>query len=59
MHWCPFFAGVTDRIDQMMGNLFYEKVPPSEINAMGYAEMQYWDGWHKLMEKAKRDAINA
>jgi hypothetical protein len=40
-----------------MGNLFYRRVQPSEINAMDYSEMKYWNGWHLLMEQAEKDAI--
>lgn len=36
---------------QWMGNLFYRRVPPSEINAMGYREMEYWNNWHEIMAK--------
>ena len=35
----------------MMGNLFYRKVPPSEIKAMGYSELKYWNEWHELIAK--------
>lgn len=41
----------------MMGNLFYRQVQPSEIKAMKYPELKYWNNWHELMEQAERDAI--
>lgn len=40
-------------INQWMGNLFYRRVAPSEIEAMDYHRMKYWNEWHKLMEKAE------
>ncbi len=36
---------------QWMGNLFYRRVPPSEISAMPYVEMKYWNEWHEIMAK--------
>lgn len=56
---CAFFANIEDlealsimdRVHQMMGNLFYRRVAPSEIKSMGYKEMKYWNDWHELMAK--------
>jgi hypothetical protein len=40
-----------------MGNLFYEKVAPSEIKSMSYSELKYWNGWHeKIQEEHERQA---
>jgi len=41
----------------MIGNLFYRGVQPSEIKAMGYTEMKYWNDWHLLMDEAERKAM--
>jgi len=54
VHRCAFFERIADRVNQMMGNLFYRKVPPSEILSMGYKDMTYWNEWHKLMEDAEK-----
>jgi hypothetical protein len=40
----------------MMGNLFYRGATPSEITAMSYEELRYWNGWHDLMAKAEKNA---
>lgn len=45
------------RADQMMGNLFFRQVNPSEINGMEYHELKYWNDWHEAMNKADNDAI--
>jgi SHS2 domain-containing protein len=44
-------------VDQWIGNLFYRGVSTTEINAMTYHEMRYWNGWHKVMEDADRKSI--
>lgn len=36
-----------------MGNLFYRGVQPSEIEAMTYTRMEYWNSWHEIMIKAE------
>lgn len=40
-------------MDQMMGNLFYRGVQPSEIKAMDYREMKYWNTWHDRIADAE------
>jgi hypothetical protein len=37
----------------MIGNLFYHGVSPTEIKAMAWHEMKYWNSWVELMEKEK------
>jgi len=34
-----------------MGNLFYRRQPVSEIKAMTYHELKYWNEWHKILDK--------
>ena len=41
----------------MMGNLFYSKVPISEIKSMEFWEMKYWNEWYELMEKERLKAV--
>jgi len=50
------FFGSLAHVNQMMGNLFYRGVAPFEIEGMGFKQMQYWDGWHKVMAKEEKDA---
>ena len=40
-----------------MGNLFYRGVPPSEIKAMTFSEMQYWNGWHEVIAKKEIEGV--
>jgi len=42
-------------VEEMIGNLFYHGVAPSEIRMMGWTEMRYWNRWVKLINKAKAD----
>jgi hypothetical protein len=44
-------------MEQFMGNLFFRRVQPSEIEAMTYGKMKYWNEWHKRMEAAEIAAI--
>jgi hypothetical protein len=46
------------RLDQMMGDLFYHRVAPSEIKMMSYREMKYWHGWIKVIEETKAKALS-
>jgi hypothetical protein len=39
-----------------MGNLFYRKIPPSEIKAMPFHELKYWSDWHERITQAEIDA---
>lgn len=41
-----------------MGNLFYRKVSPFEIEAMPYHKLKYWNEWHLIMEKEEVDAAD-
>lgn len=34
-----------------MGNLFYRRVSPSEIESMTFARLRYWNQWHELIAK--------
>jgi hypothetical protein len=40
-----------------MGNLFFRKQPISEIYALSYDELKYWNGWHEIMAKEERKAF--
>lgn len=44
-------------VDQYIGNLFYKGVQPSEINAMTYTEMRYFNGWCEVYVEAEKDYI--
>ncbi len=50
---------MTTRIDQWLGNLFFRGVAPGELEAMPYHKLRYWNDWHKVIEKAERDATRA
>lgn len=39
----------------MMGALYYDKQPINIINEMGYKELKYWYGWHKIIQKTYSD----
>jgi len=34
-----------------MGDAFHRGASPSEIKAMPYHELKYWQGWHQLLAK--------
>ena len=38
-------------MDQMMGNLLWAKIQPSEIESMSIRRMSYWNKWAELMAK--------
>lgn len=42
----------------MMGNLFSRGQSISDIYALSYEELKYWNGWHELMAQAEKDAFN-
>jgi hypothetical protein len=46
-------------MDQMMGNLFYRGVQPSEIENMPFWKMKYWNKWHEAMAETDRKAAEA
>jgi hypothetical protein len=48
-----FFERLTDA-DQMAGNLFSRGVSPSEIEAMGYKRLSYWNSWHMIMAEQEK-----
>lgn len=50
---------VIDRLDQMIGNLFYQGVSPEEIKRMKWAELVYWNGWIELINEEKRKAYES
>jgi hypothetical protein len=35
-------------MDQWMGNVFYRGASPSEIKAMAFHELRYWNEWHEV-----------
>jgi hypothetical protein len=41
---------------QWMGNLFFRGATPSELEAMSFERMRYWNRWHELMVKVKPGA---
>lgn len=53
-----FFGSLT-RLHQMMGNLFYRRVQPSEIEGMTFSTMAYWNEWHEILAKAEKEVLNA
>ena len=38
------------RLDQFVGNAFFEKVSTTEIKNMSYHELKYWSGWHDVFQ---------
>jgi len=42
-------------MDQMMGNLFYRGVSPSELEGMTFARLVYWNSWHELIAEKERE----
>lgn len=41
----------------MVGNLFGHGVSPAEIKEMDWNELEYWDGWLKVMKKEMSNAL--
>ena len=41
------------KLHEMMGELFAYKVQPSEIENMNFAQMKYWSGWAKAINKSR------
>jgi hypothetical protein len=39
-----------------MYNLMYRRFQPSEISAMDYQEMKFWNRGHELIVKADKEA---
>ena len=42
-----------------MGNLFYRGASITELKAMGFREMRYWNEWHELMTQAEKDSVKS
>lgn len=51
------FPASLDRVHQYAGNLFYRKVPPSEIKAMNFCELKYWNSWHEILDKTEAKQV--
>ena len=43
---------------QWMGNLFYRGAAPSELEAMSYERLKYWNHWHTAMETAEKKSAS-
>jgi hypothetical protein len=54
----PFFASV-EQINQWLGNLFYRKVSPTELQNMNYHELKYWNSWHEILAKEEKKAVES
>lgn len=42
-----------------MGNLFYRRVSPTEIENMGFKRLKYWNSWHETLAKEEKKAADA
>jgi hypothetical protein len=51
-------ATVLDFVEHMMGCLFYQKQPISEIISLSYPDLKTWYKWHKGFLEAKTEAYN-
>jgi len=40
----------------MMGNLFFRRATPTELEAMTWSQLRYWNDWHDLMVEAEEKA---
>lgn len=40
-------------VHQMIGNIFYRGVTPTEIKEMNFRELKYWSDWHHVITKAE------
>ena len=49
-----FFACVTGHVHRYLGNLFFRGAGPSELMAMPYHELRYWNEWHEVMTAEER-----
>jgi hypothetical protein len=43
-----------DNVHRWLGNLFFRGASPSELSAMPYRELEYWNEWHEVMAKEER-----
>jgi hypothetical protein len=41
-------------MEQMIANLFYRRVQPSEVRQMDFTELKYWNEIHELMASEER-----
>ena len=59
MSRCCFFGGVIEKVyfDQWLGDLFFRRVTPDEIEAMPFHRLKYWGGWCDKMRQAEKDAV--
>lgn len=53
-----FFVGVIQRayFDQWLGDLFFRRCTPSEIESMPFHRLKYWAGWCEKMTQAEKKA---
>ena len=42
-----------------MGNLFYRRVSPTEIENMDFKDLKYWNSWHETLIKEEKKATEA
>lgn len=49
-----FFACVMGSVHRWLGNLFFRGAGPSELMAMPFHELQYWNEWHEVMATEER-----
>lgn len=40
-------------MDQWIGNVFYCGASPSEIKAMSFHELRYWNSWYEVFLEEK------
>ena len=50
----PEGRSVYNKLDQMIGDLFYHGVSPAEIKNMGWRELKYWSEWVKIIKEAQQ-----
>lgn len=51
-----FFACLTD-VHRWLGNLFFRGASPTELTAMPYRELRYWNEWHEVMADEERKSV--
>jgi hypothetical protein len=51
-----FFACLTE-VHRCLGNLFFRGASPSELMAMPFHELRYWNEWHEVMAEEERRSV--
>jgi hypothetical protein len=41
-------------VHRYLGNLFFRGAGPSELSAMPFRELKYWNDWHEVMATEER-----